>query len=133
MNLIFVCKYNRFRSRIAEAYFKKINKNKNLHATSSGVFKGLPVAENVIKIGKEWRINTGGQTRGLHESEFVDADLIVVTANDVPVSLFKRFKGKVIRWKIPDISQSNKKRIEEIMKEIFKKVDVLVRQLRKTK
>ncbi len=31
MNIIFVCKYNRFRSRVAEAYFKKINKDKNIH------------------------------------------------------------------------------------------------------
>jgi len=29
MKIPFICKYNRFRSKIAEAYFNKINKNNN--------------------------------------------------------------------------------------------------------
>jgi len=132
MNLIFVCKYNRFRSRTAEAYFKKINKNKNIHVSSAGVFKGEPVVKNVINIGKKYGINTNGKPRGLREDEFVKTDLIVIVADNVPASLFKRFK-KVIVWKIPDTTQDNKLRIEEIMKQIFKKVDVLARQLRKIK
>jgi protein-tyrosine-phosphatase len=132
MNLIFVCKYNRFRSRVAEAYFKHINKNKNIHVSSAGVFKGEPVVKNVINLGNKYGINTNGEPRGLREDEFVKSDLIVIVANNVPASLFKRFK-KVIVWKIPDTTQGNKDRIEEIMKEIFKKVDVLVERLRKSK
>ena len=43
-SILFVCKYNRFRSRVAEAYFKKINKNKNISVKSAGIIKGnLPL------------------------------------------------------------------------------------------
>ncbi len=133
MKIIFVCKYNRFRSRVAEGYFKKVNRNKKIKISSAGVFEGYSVPENVINIGKEFGINTGGKPRGLHEAEFVGADLIVIVANDVPISLFSRFNKKIILWKIPDTTQNNKERIREIMKQIFKKVDSLVKRLEKAK
>ena len=40
MKILFICRHNRFRSKIAEAYFNKINKNKNLIAKGAGIFPG---------------------------------------------------------------------------------------------
>jgi protein-tyrosine-phosphatase len=128
MKIIFVCKHNRFRSKTAEAYFKKINKNKNISVSSGGIIKGIPVAKTVVKAGKELGIKISRKTRCLREKDLVAADLIIITANDVPRELFKpRFK-KVRLWKFPDTNQDNKKSIKKIMKGIMEKT----RELNKT-
>lgn len=125
--IIFICKYNRFRSQVAEAYFKKINKNKNIRATSAGLFQGIPVAKNVINIGKKYGMKISSKPRGIRETELVGADKIIIVADDIPRHLFTttRFDKKVVVWKIPDTSQSNEKGIEKIIKKIMKKVDKL--------
>ena len=38
-NILFVCKHNVFRSKIAEAYFKKVNQNREINAKSAGIIK----------------------------------------------------------------------------------------------
>lgn len=40
MKILFICKYNAFRSRIAEEYFKKINKNSKIQVISRGFIMG---------------------------------------------------------------------------------------------
>jgi len=47
--IIFICRGNVFRSRIAENYFKKKNKNKNIKVISGGVMKCNPAGEWIIK------------------------------------------------------------------------------------
>lgn len=126
MKIIFICKHNRFRSKLAEAYFKKVNKNKNITAISRGIFKGIPVAKNVIDIGKKFGLKISKTTKGVTEKELLEADLIIITANDVPISLFKPRFNKTIQWEISDTSQNDKESIEKIAKQIFKKVDELV-------
>ena len=129
MRLIFVCKHNRFRSKVAEAYFKKVNKNKKIKVSSGGIFKGVPVAKTVVGIGKKLGIKINKKPRCLREDKLVESDLVVVIANDVPLSLFDpRFKA--IKWGVSDCSQDDEKKIESIMKQIFKKVDKLVSMLR---
>lgn len=130
MKILFVCKHNRFRSKVAEAYFKKINKNKNIVVTSAGVFFGNPVAKNVIDIGKKYGLKIDLRPRGLREDYLNEFDLFVIVANNVPKSLFNRAK-KLIVWKIKDISQNDKKGIEKNIKEIFKRVDKLNKKLKK--
>ena len=125
MRILFVCKHNRFRSKVAEAYFKKINKNKNIKVASAGVFKGFPTESVVVKIGKKLGIKLRRKTNGLDEKYVFQMDLVVIVANNVPVSLFKGKVRKIIVWKIPDTNQNNKKMIEIIMKKIFKKVEEL--------
>ena len=54
MKILFICKYNRFRSRVAAAYFKKINKNSKIKVESAGKDMGttfivsLPAGEQEI-------------------------------------------------------------------------------------
>ena len=127
--ILFICKWNRFRSKVAEAYFKKTNKNKKITADSAGIFKGYPVVKNVLNIGKKLGINIKQGTRGLKEADRKEFDLFVIVADDIPKSLFNAAK-KVILWKIPDTSQDNQKRIGIIMKQIFRKVDKLNKDLK---
>ncbi len=132
MKITFVCRHNRFRSKVAEAYFKKINKNKKIKIASVGLIKGFPVAKNVIEIGKKFGMKIKRKTNYFPEDLLVNSDLIVIVANDIPISLFDRAK-KVVVWKIPDASQRDKKAIEKRMKLIMKKVQELIKNLEKIK
>lgn len=40
MKILFICKYNAFRSRVAEEYFNKINRNKKITTLSRGIIMG---------------------------------------------------------------------------------------------
>jgi protein-tyrosine-phosphatase len=130
MKILFVCKHNRFRSKVAEAYFNKINKNKNIKVETAGIFKGNPISKTVLDVGKKLGIRIKKGTRGLKEEYLNKYDLIIIVANDVPKSIMNG-KRNVVVWKIPDTSQDNRKMIEIIMKKIFKKVDKLVESLEK--
>ncbi len=128
--ILFVCKHNRFRSKIAEAFFNKINKNKKFRAYSAGVFKGFPVHNNVISVGKKLGIYINKKTKGLSERLVKDMDTIIIVADDIPTSLFKNKTKKIIKWKIPDANQADKNRILFISNKIKNKVKNLVKDLR---
>lgn len=134
MKILFVCKYNRFRSKIAEAHFKKVNKNKKIKVKSAGVIKGHPVHPKTIKIVKELSgLNIKGKTNYLSSRLLEAQDLVIVVANDVPKSLFdKKHVKKVIAWKVPDAKEADRKTIKETL-EVLKKVSKLAKSLEKTK
>jgi protein-tyrosine-phosphatase len=129
MKILFLCKYNRFRSRVAEAYFKKINKNKKIKVESAGIIPGnFPLSKEQIKAAKEFGIDIRGKIRGLDVNILRNNNLIIIVANDVPKKIFF-FRGKYrynIRiWKIPDVTtgkdmEGNKKAIRLIIKEVDK-------------
>lgn len=135
MNILFVCKYNRFRSKVAEAYFKKINKNKFIKTDGAGIFGGwYPLDPIQIKVAKKYNINLKGKPNNLTYQRIKWADLIIISANDVPKRIFKEtFVGKrrVIKWWIPDVKNNKTKeyKTERIIKLIIKKVDNLNRKL----
>ena len=129
MKILFICKYNRFRSQIAESYFRKINKNKNIKSYSGGVIIGIPVAESVKAIAKKLGFSVNGKPKGIPETLLKEIDLLVIVANNVPASLFKNTTKKVVVWKTQDTSQDNYKAIEEISRGIMKRVDGLHRKL----
>ena len=133
MKILFVCKYNRFRSKIAEAYFKKINKNPKIKTISAGVIKGKPTPLSTVKTAKKLGIIVPRKTNFLDENILESKKLkyIVIVANDVPRQIFKRFNKKIILWKIRDTSVSDQKKVEKIIKEIMKKVNNLNKSLEK--
>ncbi|MFA4952715.1 MAG: hypothetical protein WC584_00675 [Candidatus Pacearchaeota archaeon] len=133
MKILFVCKHNRFRSKVAEAYFNKINKNKNIKVASAGIFKGFPTEPIVVKIGKRYGLNINKNTNGLKEEAVKKIDLLIIVANDVPAYLFKSKVKNILVWKIRDANSLDKKEIEKIMKKIFKKIDELNRKIGKLK
>jgi len=51
MKILFVCKYNRFRSQFAEKYFRRINKN--LKVSSAGIIK----VDKPLTLGEKKRKN----------------------------------------------------------------------------
>jgi len=133
VKILFICKYNRFRSRIAEAYFRKINRNKKIKAESAGIIIGKPVAKSVKQIARKLGFKIFGKPKGIKESLLEETDLLVIVANDVPASIFRGGAKKIIVWKIPDTSQLDLKSIEKISRGIMKRVDKLVKSLEKAK
>ena len=126
MNILFVCKWNRFRSKAAEAIFKKLNTNPNFKAKSGGLFPGFPVSEDIIKAGKNIGINISGSQQCLSHKLLMWSDYIILVADDVPISIFKEViqndGKKVIHWKFKDINGANIKKREQIMLRIEDKI-----------
>jgi len=135
-NILFVCKFNRFRSKVAEAYFKKINKNKNFNVKSAGLIKGSPLSPFQKGVAREMGISISGPTRGLSTKLFIWQDITIIVANDVPVSIFcgSRFDGKkIIRWKIPDVFNEDKNDTKKVISAIMENTQFLIKQLEKAK
>ncbi len=132
MNILFVCKSNVFRSQVAEAYLKDISKKVNVK--SAGVIEETKRSPKIIKIAKMQGLKLKGKSQGLNTKLIKWADIIVVTANNIPKGIFTR--KKVIVWKIKDFypeEGSEVKKRTKIIKQIMKKVDKLNKKLEKVR
>jgi len=124
--ILFICKYNRFRSRVAESYFKKINKNKRIEVKSAGIIKGNPVSKFEVSISKKFGVNIKGIPKTMSSKLLSKTDIIIIVANDVPKEIFKhngKYIQKVVTWKIRDSVKEDEKEVGKIIKSIIKKVD----------
>lgn len=133
--VLFICRHNRFRSKVAEALFKKYNKNKKIKARSCGIgLDYIPVAKNVLKVLKEFGIKKVNRKPKSFNNKLIDkSDLIVIVANNISK---KEIKEKVIDskeiifWKISDTKQEDYKGILKRAKLIEKRIKNLVKSLR---
>lgn len=72
MKILFVCRHNRFRSKVTDAIFNKLNKNPKIKAESRGIILDelRPYIEkNVIKIIKEKGYKIKGKPKQLTLAE----------------------------------------------------------------
>ena len=126
MNILFVCKWNRFRSKAAEVIFKKINKNPRFKVKSGGLFPGVPVTKDVIGAGKKLGVKISKKQQGLHHKLLMWSDYIIIVADDVPSSIFKEVVKndgkKVLHWKLKDVGGTDVKKREKIMLQIQEKI-----------
>ena len=116
-NILFVCKYNRFRSKVAEAYFNKINKNRNITAKSLGIIKGNPISKDAKIAAKKYGLNIGGEPKTLSSKLLSKTNRIIIVADDVPKEIFKykdRYLQKILVWKIKDDIKSISKIISKV-------------------
>jgi|TARA_B100001971_G_C18195430_1_gene541153 protein-tyrosine-phosphatase len=136
-SIVFICKYNAFRSKIAELYFKKINKNNKIKVVSRGFIIGEVADKMQKRKAKEIGIEIKGKSKPLILKELIKSDLIIVVAKDIPKIMFNYWlepiNKKVVFWKISDEQKMNEKNIERIIKKIMKKVEMLVKQLEREK
>lgn len=129
-NVLFVCKYNRFRSKVAEALFNKYNKNKEMKAKSAGIIKGSLVNPIQKKISRKFEIDIKNPTMGISTKLLKWQDTIILVCDDIPPSVFKdnkKFGKKLIIWRISDAKTDNEKEIMKIISNIDKKVKKLVK------
>ena len=131
-NILFICKYNRFRSRIAEIYFNQINKNPNVQAKSAGIIKGSSLDPLQQQVCKEQGIDISGSPQGLSTALLKWQNMIVLVADDVPPSFFednKKYGKELLIWKIPDAHANNTKEIQQIINTIKNNVRINLRRL----
>jgi arsenate reductase (thioredoxin) len=125
-NVLFICKFNRFRSKVAESYFNKINKNPKIKAKSAGIIRGSPINETQKRICKNSGIIIGGKPCGLSTRLLRWQTVTIIVANDVPPIIFKdnnKYGKKVLIWKIPDAESDNVAEIKKIINSI--KINIL--------
>jgi protein-tyrosine-phosphatase len=131
MKILFVCKYNAFRSRVAEEYFNKVNRNKRIQTFSRGIILGGdsdPQQRNISK--RLLGVNIAKRKPIIMSiKDMKEADLIIVVANDVPKIIFNYSNAPIMKkvriWKIRDEQKQNKKNINRIVLSIKRKVDKL--------
>lgn len=130
MKILFVCRHNRFRSKIAESYFNKINKNESLVCESAGIFPGsFPLDKVEKKVAKKLGIEIKGRPQPITTNLLGWQDVIIAITDDLPSGLFNYsiHKNKVINWKIPDELNDNEKNIEKTIKKIMKRIDKIIK------
>ena len=129
-NILFVCKYNRFRSKIAEAAFRKFNKNKNFKAKSAGMIRGFPISKDIIEEAKNNGLKVIGKPQGISVDLLKQSNLVVIVADDVPREIFpKKYVENLIVWKIRDVN-NDKETINSIIQLIEKNVIELIKKLK---
>ena len=137
LNILFVCKYNRFRSRVAESYFNQLNKDKTINVISGGIIVGrFPLNEREVNITKKYGVAIEGPPKPIRFEELVRQDLIIIVADNVPKEIFKskRFDKRVIVWSIPDVYPNEKKsNLRKRVANIKKKVQELIKNLERQK
>ncbi len=131
MKILFVCKYNAFRSRVAEEYFNRVNRNKRIKTISRGIILGGnsdPEQRGVSR--KLLGVNIAKRKPIIMSiDDMKEADKIIVVANDVPKIIFNYSRApimkKVVIWNIRDEQRRNKKNIKSIVLSIKRRVDEL--------
>jgi len=134
MKILFICKYNRFRSKVAEAIFNSINKNKKIKAESAGftLDKERPYIEPVVieimkRKGYKMKKPFPRKVNSVLLKKF---DMLIITANNVNINSFKSFNGKIVRWKIQDCPSINLNCIKSSINKIERNVKRLVKELK---
>ena len=134
MNILFICKHNRFRSRVANSYFNKINKNHTYKSKGAGIyFDNSPLDKNEVKISKELGINIIGKPKKVDNKLLEWQDKIIIVAEDVSKNKIKKnSKYNIEVWEIQDVDDAEdiKKAIKITIKKIMKRIEKLVKELR---
>jgi len=109
---------------VAEALFKKYNKNKRIEVKSAGIAIDILrpyICKNVKDLLKEKGIKIiNEQSREINEQDIKWADKIVVVSNNIDCSIFPKEKLEV--WEIEDADESEREKIKEIINKIEKKI-----------
>ena len=132
-NILFVCKHNRFRSKVAEAFFKKYNKNKNYKAYGAGLLPGrYPLDKIQTKVAKEFGIELKGKPKPITMDLLIKMDIVIIVADNVPSEIFQsqKYGRKEYRWNIFDTVDDDPDEVRNIIGNIEKKVIEFARSLR---
>ena len=131
MKILFICKYNRFRSKVAEALFNKYNKNKVHEAKSAGVIVDIirPFVSQIIvvELSKMRAEVAEEKSQQVNDSLIEWADKIIIVADNVPVELFPREKSEV--WPVKDASELDVESTRRSMKDIDKRMKEFVKKI----
>ena len=124
-NILFVYRYNRFRSKIAEAYYN--SKNPENPSKGAGYFPGIPLSQDIFDCANSFGLELEDKTQGLNHDLIMWSDTIIVIDHADPMNVFEDYinnDGKnVTHWDIPDIQDDSVEKRKSTAKEIMKKID----------
>jgi len=134
-NILFVCRHNRFKSKFAESYFKKINRNPKILARSAGIFPGAyPLDKIEVETSKKFGVELKGYPKPVTTRLLRWNDLIILITNDIknPYEIFNygKYKNKFEVWGIEDNNYNSKEKVGNIYKQIIKRVSKLNKELK---
>lgn len=132
MRILFVCKHNRFRSKVAEAFFNYYDNGNNEIKTRGVHLDELRpfVADIVKKVLKEKGIFVKDETPRLIDDKAIKwADKIIIVADNVVLDGFPREKVEV--WKIRDAHEADVRDVRRAIEQIEKMVRKLVEELQR--
>ena len=132
MKILFVCKYNRFRSQVAETIFNSLNKNSKIESESLGLTLDPVrpfIAKEVISLMKEKGYNLKGKPTKATKELVKKYNLIVIVADNLGEEFFPEIKTKRIKWKISDCPIQDIKLTKKIINQIENKVKELIKTL----
>ncbi|MGV8142881.1 MAG: hypothetical protein ACP5NS_04610 [Candidatus Pacearchaeota archaeon] len=130
--ILFVCKHNRFRSKTAEAFFNKFNKNKKYIAIGGGLFPGhYPLDKVQVKVAKEFGIKLQGKPQPITTDLLREINTLVIVADDVPSEIFQsdKYGREEHRWNICDTTNDKENEAREIISAIESHVKKFVENL----
>ena len=131
MKILFICKYNRLRSKIAEALFTHYNKDKKNEVKSAGIrtyFMSPFIVEKAKKLLEQRGVKVDSDASVMVNDYLIKwADKIIVVANDVDTKLFP--KDKVEKWEVEDIDKDENKIVSMKIDEIELKIKELVKKI----
>lgn len=124
-----MCKHNRFRSKSAEALFRKYNKNPRVLAESAGTLGSLhKTSDAVKKVLAERGANIFNDTPRVLTSEMLkEFDKIIIVADNVSSEGFPSDKTEV--WEISDTGEHVLEDIRPVVDKIEERVKGLVNKL----
>ena len=103
MNILFICRYNCFRSKIAEAYYNSQAKE----AKSAGYMPGIPISKGTFACAKELGLELDETTQGITHDLTLWSDTIIIIDDFNSTPIFsghaKRHGKKLLYWNIPDV------------------------------
>ena len=133
MNILFICRFNKFRSKVAEGFFSKLNKNKKHKAKSAGLIRGSDTDKPIKSAAKEFDLKLKTKSQGLSSDLLRWHDIGIIVADDVPKEILcdsKKYGKKVRVWKVKDTHEDNDVEMRRLIALIGKKVEKLVKELK---
>jgi protein arginine phosphatase len=130
LRVLFICKHNALRSRIAEAHLKKINKN--IDVKSAGIISGGKTSKDEDRVLKNNGFVFKKKFNVVSRPVIMWADIIIIVANDIPKKIFqwKPEKKDIRVWKVKDsFTGASDKLVEKIITDITCKVNRAFGQL----
>lgn len=108
--ILFICRYNRFRSKFAEAYFNKINTNDKIEAKSAGLFKGNKIDKGIYDLAKKHKLILTKKPQSISEKLLEWQDTIIIVADNVPEVIFNDHRvvsKQILNWNIKEKETSD--------------------------
>ena len=90
---------------------------------------------DIKKAAQLSNVSLKGKQKSVTQELLEWADILIITADNLPISLFKdeiKKSLRIMQWKIPDFTDNGTEPRKEIISQIKKKIQKLIKQISKS-